>query len=58
MNARTRMAPLEGTTGLLKEIFSKVMTPMGMVDKVMRVHSLRAHTINGLYTINTSVLYP
>ena len=52
------MAPLEESTGLLKEMFSKVMTPMGMVDKIMRVHSLQPHTINGLYTLNTSVLYP
>ena len=45
LSVRTRLAPLEGTTGFLKEIFSKDMTPMGMVDNVMRVHSLRPYTI-------------
>ena len=49
---------MEGTTGILKEMFSKAMTTIRMVDKVMRVHSLRLHTMNGLYTFYKSVLYP
>ena len=51
------MAPLEGAVGFLKEMYSKVMTPSGSVDNVMRVHSLRPQTMNGHYTLYKSVLH-
>ena len=57
MSAWIRMAPLEDAVGFLKEMYSKVMTPSGTVDNVMRVHSLRPQTMNGHYTLYKSVLH-
>ena len=51
------MVSLEEASGFLKEMYRKVMTPIGTVDNVMRVHSLRPQTMNGHYTLYKSVLH-
>ena len=40
-----------------KEMFDKVRTPHGTVDNVMRVHSLRPHTMEGHVVLYKSVLH-
>ena len=45
-------APLE-----LKRQLDQARTPHGTVDNVMRIHSLRPHTMNGHYTLYKSVLH-
>ena len=49
--------PPEEATGTLAEMYEKVRTPRGTVDNVMRVHSLRPHTMDGHVTLYRSVLH-
>lgn len=51
------MIPLEKATGALKALYQKALTPAGTVDNVMRVHSLRPHTMDGHVTLYRSVLH-
>ncbi|MDH3714656.1 MAG: peroxidase-related enzyme [Gammaproteobacteria bacterium] len=44
-------------TGAVKEMYDLVRTPYGTVDNVMRVHSLRPHTMQGHVTLYRSVLH-
>ena len=44
-------------SGTVKEMFDLVRTPHGTVDNVMRVHSLRPHTMQGHVTLYRSVLH-
>lgn len=57
MSAWIRMIPVERATGKLKEMYDRVRTPHGTVDNVMRVHSLRPHTMDGHVTLYRSVLH-
>ncbi len=51
------MIPIEKATGVLKALYEKALTPSGTVDNVMRVHSLRPHTMDGHITLYRSVLH-
>jgi uncharacterized peroxidase-related enzyme len=44
-------------TGLLKDLYDKARTPHGTVDNVMKVHSLRPHTMQGHIALYKSVLH-
>jgi len=44
-------------TGALKDMYEQAMTPHGTVDNVMKVHSLRPHTMHGHVTLYKSVLH-
>ena len=57
MSAWIEMIPPEEATGLLEEMYRKVRTPHGTVDNVMRVHSLRPHTMDGHVTLYRAVLH-
>lgn len=57
MSAWIVMIPPEEATGLLEEMYEKVRTPHGTVDNVMRVHSLRPHTMDGHVTLYRAVLH-
>ncbi len=57
MSAWIEMIPDEEATGLVKEMYEKVRTPHGTVDNVMRVHSLRPHTMEGHVVLYRSVLH-
>ena len=47
----------EEATDSVKEMFDLARTPSGTVDNVMRVHSLRPHTMKGHVTLYRSVLH-
>lgn len=57
MGAWIRMVPVLEATGPLKQAYEKVKTPHGTVDNVMRVHSLRPHTMEGHVALYRSVLH-
>ena len=57
MTAWIRLIPEEQAEGLLKEMYERVRTPHGSVDNVMKVHSLRPHTMNGHVVLYKSVLH-
>ena len=57
MGAWIRMVPVADATGALKQAYDKVKTPHGTVDNVMRVHSLRPHTMEGHVALYRSVLH-
>ena len=57
MSAWIEMIPLEEATGDLKDMYEKALTPAGTVDNVMRVHSLRPHTMAGHVALYKSVLH-
>ena len=51
------MIPEDEATGALKDMYEQAMTPHGTVDNVMKVHSLRPHTMHGHVTLYKSVLH-
>jgi uncharacterized peroxidase-related enzyme len=57
MSAWIKMIPVAEATGVLKQMYDKVMTPHGTVDNVMRAHSLRPHTLEGHLALYKSVLH-
>lgn len=57
MTAWIRMIPEDEATGVLRELYDEAMTPHGTVDNVMKVHSLRPHTMHGHVTLYRSVLH-
>jgi uncharacterized peroxidase-related enzyme len=57
MGAWIHMVPVVDATGALKQAYDKVRTPHGTVDNVMRVHSLRPHTMEGHLALYRSVLH-
>ena len=57
MTAWIEMIEDEQASPELKEVLDRVRTPAGTVDNVMRVHSLRPHTMLGHWTLYMSVLH-
>ena len=57
MTAWIRMIPENEAIGVLRELYDEAMTPHGTVDNVMKVHSLRPHTMHGHVTLYRSVLH-
>jgi len=57
MSAWIRMLSDEEADETLRESFERVRTPHGTVDNVMRVHSLRPHTMDGHVSLYRSVLH-
>ena len=57
MTAWIRMIPDEEAKGPVKEALDQARTPHGTVDNVLRVHSLRPHTMFGHITLYRSVLH-
>ncbi len=57
MSAWIKMIPENEATGTLKDMYAEAMTPHGTVDNVMKVHSLRPHTMHGHVTLYKSVLH-
>ena len=57
MAAWIKMIPLAQATGKLKEMYQRVTTPSGTVDKVMRAHSLRPHSMEGHLVLYKNVLH-
>ena len=57
MTAWIKMLTDEEASDSVKEMYDLVRTPHGTVDNVMRVHSLRPHTMKGHVTLYRSVLH-
>lgn len=57
MSAWIRMIADEDADAALKPMYDLVRTPHGTVDNVMRVHSLRPHTMEGHVVLYRSVLH-
>lgn len=57
MTAWIRMIPEAEATGELQEMYEQAKTPHGTVDNVMKVHSLRPHTMIGHVALYRSVLH-
>ena len=57
MSTWIEMLPVESATGSLKEAYDLAKTPAGTVDNVMRIHSLRPHTMVGHLKLYRSVLH-
>ncbi len=57
MTAWIEMIQDEQASPELEEALARVRTPAGTVDNVMRVHSLRPHTMLGHWTLYMSVLH-
>jgi uncharacterized peroxidase-related enzyme len=57
MAAWIEMISEEDATGELREMYKQAMTPHGTVDNVMKVHSLRPHTMQGHVALYKSVLH-
>ena len=51
------MIPEAEATGQLREMYDRAKTPHGTVDNVMKVHSLRPHTMDGHVALYRSVLH-
>ncbi len=57
MTAWIKMIADDEADETLKPFFARVRTPHGTVDNVMRVHSLRPHTMDGHLVLYRSVLH-
>mgnify|MGYP001106918727 CR=1 FL=1 len=57
MSAWIKMVSDEEADEHLRAVFDRVRTPHGTVDNVMRVHSLRPHTMDGHVSLYRSVLH-
>ena len=57
MGAWIKMLSDEEASKALQKVFDKVRTPSGTIDNVMRVHSLRPHTMEGHVALYKSVLH-
>jgi len=57
MTSWIKMIPEDEATGVLRELYDEARTPHGTVDNVMKVHSLRPHTMHGHVTLYRSVLH-
>ena len=57
MSAWIAMVPVAEATGELAKMYDRAKTPSGTVDNVMRVHSLRPHTMAGHVALYRSVLH-
>ncbi len=57
MSAWIKMVPEGEATGVLREMYERAQTPHGTVDNVMKVHSLRPHTMHGHIALYKSVLH-
>ena len=57
MTAWIKMIADDEADETLKPFFNRVRTPHGTVDNVMRVHSLRPHTMDGHVVLYRSVLH-
>lgn len=52
-----RFIPYEDSDGYLRSLYDRVKGPQGQIDNVMKVHSLRPHTMEGHSALYKSVLH-
>jgi uncharacterized peroxidase-related enzyme len=51
------MLQYEESTGQLRQLYDRVKGPAGSIDNVMKIHSLRPHTMEGHSALYKSVLH-
>ncbi|MEM7736972.1 MAG: peroxidase-related enzyme [Deinococcota bacterium] len=49
--------PFADARGRLKKLYDRIVTPDGYIDNIMKVHSLRANTLEGHMAIYKNVLH-
>jgi len=52
-----RLVPYEESEGYLRTLYDRVKGPGGLIDNVMKAHSLRPHTMEGHSALYKSVLH-
>lgn len=52
-----RLVPYAGSEGYLRTLYDRVKGPGGLIDNVMKAHSLRPHTMEGHSALYKSVLH-
>jgi uncharacterized peroxidase-related enzyme len=52
-----RIIPYEESTGELRALYDRIKGASGNLDNVVKVHSLRPHTLEGHYTLYKSILH-
>jgi uncharacterized peroxidase-related enzyme len=52
-----RLVPYAESEGYLRSLYDRVKSPGGLIDNVMRAHSLRPHTMEGHSALYKSVLH-
>ena len=57
MTAWIHLVPYDDSTGYLRQLYDRVKGPGGAIDNVMKVHSLRPHTMEGHSALYKSVLH-
>jgi len=57
MTAWIRMLSYDESTGYLRQLYDRVKGPGGAIDNVMKIHSLRPHTMEGHSALYKSVLH-
>lgn len=57
MTAWIRMLQYDESTGYLRQLYDRVKGPGGAIDNVMKIHSLRPHTMEGHSALYKSVLH-
>jgi uncharacterized peroxidase-related enzyme len=57
MSAWIRMIQMADATGYLRQLYERIRGPQGEVDNVMKVHSLRPHTMEGHWVLYKSVMH-
>jgi uncharacterized peroxidase-related enzyme len=57
MSAWIRMIQFADSTGYLRSLYERIRGPNGEIDNVMKVHSLRPHTMEGHWVLYKSVMH-
>jgi uncharacterized peroxidase-related enzyme len=57
MTAWIQMLQYDESTGYLRDLYDRVKGPGGAIDNVMKIHSLRPHTMEGHSALYKSVLH-
>lgn len=57
MTSWIRMLQYDESTGGLRQLYDRVKGPGGAIDNVMKIHSLRPHTMEGHSALYKSVLH-
>ncbi|MGH7005357.1 MAG: alkylhydroperoxidase, partial [Alphaproteobacteria bacterium] len=57
MTAWIRLISYPESDGYLRQLYDRVKGPQGQIDNVMKVHSLRPHTMEGHLALYKSVMH-
>ena len=57
MSAWIRIIQFAESSGYLRHLYERIRGPQGAIDNVMKVHSLRPHTMEGHWILYKSVMH-